>query len=163
SGPFIIVDCSALPPNLLESELFGHEKGAFTGAHARRVGAFEAADGGTLFLDEIGELPLELQPKLLRALERQEVKAVGAERHRKADVRIVAATHRNLRADVNQRRFRSDLYYRLAVLVVTLPALRERLDDLPLLVNHLLIQLGGADHSEAARLRSPLFLGELAA
>jgi transcriptional regulator with PAS, ATPase and Fis domain len=160
--PFVVVDCSALPPHLLESELFGHEKGAFTGAQARRLGAFETAHGGTLFLDEIGELAPDLQPKLLRVLERQEVKRLGADRHQKVDVRIIAATHRNLRSDVNTRRFRSDLFYRLAVLVVTLPPLRERVDDLPLLIDDLLAQLGHADHPEAARLRTPAFLVELA-
>jgi DNA-binding NtrC family response regulator len=160
--PFMVVDCGALPPHLLESELFGHEKGAFTGADARRLGAFESASGGTLFLDEIGELAPDLQPKLLRVLERQEVKRVGSDRYRKVDVRVIAATHRNLRSDVNTRRFRSDLYYRLAVLVVTLPPLRERVEDLPLLVEHLLGQLevGPAD---ATRLRTPAFAAELTA
>jgi transcriptional regulator with PAS, ATPase and Fis domain len=160
--PFVVVDCSALPPHLLESELFGHEKGAFTGAQARRLGAFEVAHGGTVFLDEIGELAPDLQPKLLRVLERQEVKRVGADRYQKVDVRIIAATHRNLRSDVNVKRFRSDLYYRLAVLVVTLPPLRERVDDLPLLIAHLLAALG-AGETETARLRTPAFLAELAA
>jgi two-component system response regulator GlrR len=160
--PLIVVDCSALPPSLLESELFGHEKGAFTGAVARRIGAFEAANGGTLFLDEIGELALDLQPKLLRVLERQEVKRLGSNRYQKVDARIVAATHRNLRSDVNAHRFRADLYYRLAVVVVTLPPLRERLEDLPLLIEDLLPRLG-AGEAEAARLRTPSFLAELAA
>jgi DNA-binding NtrC family response regulator len=161
--PFVVVDCSALPPDLLESELFGHEKGAFTGASARRVGAFEAAHGGTVFLDEIGELGPELQPKLLRVLERGEVKRIGSDRYKQVDVRIVAATHRNLRSDVNSKRFRSDLYYRLAVIVVTLPPLRDRVEDLPVLVEHLLASLGGATKPEAARMRTPAFLAELAA
>jgi two-component system response regulator GlrR len=160
--PFIVVDCSALPPHLMESELFGHEKGAFTGAHARRLGAFETAHGGTLFLDEIGELPLDLQPHLLRVLERQEVKRVGADRYHKVDVRVVAATHRNLRSDVNTRRFRSDLFYRLAVLVVTLPPLRERVEDLPPLIDSLLAQLGTAP-ADADRLRTSAVLAEVAA
>jgi transcriptional regulator with PAS, ATPase and Fis domain len=160
--PFMVVDCGALPPQLLESELFGHEKGAFTGAVAARQGVFEAASGGTVFLDEIGELAPDLQPKLLRVLERGEVKRVGADRYERVDVRIIAATHRNLRSDVNERRFRSDLYYRLAVLVVTLPPLRERIEDLPLLVEHLLGELG-ADATQAARLRTPAFTGELMA
>jgi two-component system response regulator GlrR len=160
--PFVVVDCSALPPHLLDSDLFGHEKGAFTGAQSRRTGAFERAHGGTLFLDEIGELAPDLQPKLLRVLERQEVKRIGANAYQKVDVRIIAATHRNLRSDVNSRRFRSDLYYRLAVLVVTLPPLRERVEDLPLLIEHLLGSLG-APEAEAARLRTPAFLAELAA
>jgi transcriptional regulator with PAS, ATPase and Fis domain len=160
--PFVVVDCSALPPHLLESELFGHEKGAFTGAQARRQGAFELASGGTVFLDEVGELAPDLQPKLLRVLERQEVKRVGSDRYTKVDVRIVAATHRNLRSDVNTKKFRSDLYYRLAVLVVTLPPLRERVEDLPLLVEELLERLE-VDPAAAARLRTPAFTAELAA
>jgi DNA-binding NtrC family response regulator len=161
--PFVVVDCGALPPDLLESELFGHEKGAFTGASARRVGAFEAAHGGTVFLDEIGELGPELQPKLLRVLERGEIKRVGSDRYKQVDTRIIAATHRNLRSDVNSKRFRSDLYYRLAVVVVTLPPLRDRVEDLPVLVEHLLASLGGGKHAEAARMRTPAFLAELAA
>ncbi len=160
--PFVVVDCSALPPHLMESELFGHEKGAFTGAQARRLGAFETAHGGTLFLDEIGELAIDLQPKLLRVLERQEVKRIGSDRYQKVDVRVVAATHRNLRSDVNTRRFRSDLFYRLAVLVVTLPPLRERIEDLPPLIDDLLAQLG-TEAADAERLRTTAFLGEVAA
>jgi transcriptional regulator with PAS, ATPase and Fis domain len=162
-GPFVVVDCGALPPHLLESELFGHEKGAFTGAQSRRVGAFETASGGTLFLDEIGELATDLQPKLLRVLERGEVKRIGADRFLKVDVRVIAATHRNLRSDVNNRRFRSDLFYRLAVLVVTLPPLRDRVEDLPSLIEDLLAQLAAADAADAERLRTPAFLAELAA
>ncbi len=161
--PFVVVDCSALPPHLLESELFGHEKGAFTGAAARRLGAFETAEGGTVFLDEIGELSPDLQPKLLRVLERQEVKRIGADRYQKIDARIIAATHRNLRSDVNSKRFRSDLYYRLAVVLVTLPPLRERVEDLPILVERLLESLEATRRPEAARLRTPAFIAELAA
>jgi DNA-binding NtrC family response regulator len=161
-GPFVVVDCGAIPSELLESELFGHEKGAFTGAHAARVGAFAEADGGTLFLDEIGELAPELQPKLLRALEKREVKAVGANRHVPVDVRLVAATHRDLRAEVNASRFRSDLYYRVAVLEVRLPPLRERLDDLPALVDALLQRLAPRATGDLAFLRAPEFLAELA-
>src|SRR5262249_28771818 len=130
-GPFVVVDCGAIPAELLESELFGHDKGAFTGAVAAREGAFEAASGGTLFLDEIGEPELWLHPKLLRALERREVKRVGRSRYTPVDVRVIAATNRDLRAEVNAQRFRSDLYYRLAVLEVSLPSLRERDGDLP--------------------------------
>jgi len=140
-GPFIVIDCGAIPANLLESELFGHEKGAFTGAVAARSGAFEEADGGTLFLDEIGELDIDLQPKLLRALERREIKRVGTTKYFPVDVRIVAATNRNLRAEVNAKNFRSDLYYRLAVVEVTLPPLRERTEDLPVLVEAILRSL----------------------
>jgi DNA-binding NtrC family response regulator len=160
-GPFVVVDCGAIPANLLESELFGHERGAFTGAVDARKGAFEEAEGGTLFLDEIGELAPELQPKLLRALERREVKRVGAARHRRVDVRIVAATHRDLRAEVNARTFRSDLFYRLAVLDVRVPPLRERREDIPLLVEHFLTTLAAADEEAAALLRSAGFQDEL--
>jgi transcriptional regulator with PAS, ATPase and Fis domain len=156
-GPFIVVDCSALPEALLESELFGHEKGAFTGADKARVGAFEAANGGTLFLDEIGELALNLQPKLLRALEKLEIKRVGSNTYQRVDVRVIAATHRDLRAEVNARTFRSDLYYRLAVLEVRLPSLRDHREDLPMLVEHLLEELHLADRPEAALVRSEPF------
>ena len=161
-GPLIVVDCGAIPADLLGSELFGHERGAFTGAVAAREGAFEAAGGGTLFLDEIGELPPELQPKLLRALERREVKRVGSNRYLPVDLRVVAASNRSLCAEVNARRFRSDLYYRLAVVTVRLPPLRERQDDLPLLVDCLLEGLGAASRPEADGLRTPRFIAELA-
>jgi len=136
AGPFVVFDCSAVAPNLMESELFGHVRGSFTGAIADREGAFEAADGGTLFLDEIGELPLELQPKLLRALERLEVRRVGSNAPKRVDVRVVAATHRNLTEEVTRRAFREDLFYRLAIVRVTLPPLRERPEDIPILVEH---------------------------
>jgi DNA-binding NtrC family response regulator len=137
-GPFEVVDCGSLPPTLVEAELFGHERGAFTGATSARQGAFERADSGTLFLDELGELPLEVQPKLLRALGERQIRPIGAAETRTVDVRIVAATNRDLRREVNAGRFRADLYYRLAVLQVELPPLRTRLDDLPLLVRSLL-------------------------
>ncbi len=154
-GPFVVVDCGAVPPELMESELFGHERGAFTGAVAPRAGAFEVAAGGTVFLDEIGELGLELQPKLLRALEKREFKRVGSAKWQPTDVRVIAATHRNLREEVNAKTFRADLYYRLAVLEVRLPALRERREDVPALVEHLLTGLGAAERPEAALLRTP--------
>ncbi len=162
SGPFVVVDCGAIPPNLLESELFGHEKGAFTGAVTAHVGSFVAAHGGTLFLDEIGELELGLQPKLLRALESREVKPVGRTAHTPVDVRIIAATNRELRAEVNTHRFRSDLYYRLAVITVRLPPLRERAEDLAMLVEHILAASGSAARPEAAMVRRPEFLAQLA-
>jgi DNA-binding NtrC family response regulator len=141
-GPFVAIDCGAIPPTLAESELFGHVRGAFTGAVDARVGAFERAHGGTLFLDEIGELPLELQPKLLRALESREIRRVGSSEVRKVDVRVVAATHREVEQLVEDGAFRADLYYRLAVVLVALPALRERREDLPLVVDKLLRDLG---------------------
>jgi DNA-binding NtrC family response regulator len=135
---FEVVDCGGLPPTLIESELFGHERGAFTGALAAKEGAFERADGGTVFLDELGELPLELQPKLLRVLGEREVRRVGAPKSRRVDVRVVAATNRDLRQQVNTGEFRADLYFRLAVIQVRMPALRHRPEDLPILVPGLL-------------------------
>jgi DNA-binding NtrC family response regulator len=140
--PYEVVDCGGLPPTLIESELFGHEKGAFTGALGEREGAFERAEGGTLFLDELGELPLEVQPKLLRALGEHEVRRVGGRRALRVDVRVVAATNRDLRREVNSGRFRADLYYRLAVIEVRMPPLRDRLEDLPLLARALLDVIG---------------------
>jgi len=137
-GPVIIFDCGAVPPNLIESELFGHEKGSFTGAVMTRQGLFEMADGGTLFLDELGELPLDLQPKLLRALEQREIRRVGSSKSIKVDVRIIAATNRNLEDEVRSGRFRQDLFYRLSVVRLMLPALRDRVDDISLLVRHFL-------------------------
>ena len=141
--PFVVFDCSAVAPELVESELFGHVKGAFTGAVANRKGVFELAHGGTLFLDEIGELPLELQPKLLRVLETGRVRPVGSGQVRQTDVRLVAATNRILQREVEAGGFREDLYYRLAVIRVRLPALRQRPEDIPLLVRHFL-EDGGA-------------------
>jgi DNA-binding NtrC family response regulator len=135
---FVVFDCGAVPPNLIESELFGHEKGSFTGAMMTRAGLFETADGGTLFLDELGELPIDLQPKLLRALEQREVRRVGASKAQKVDVRIIAATNRNLEDEVKAGRFRQDLFYRLSVVRLHLPALRDRTDDIPALVQHFL-------------------------
>ncbi|MFO0548873.1 MAG: sigma 54-interacting transcriptional regulator [Polyangiaceae bacterium] len=162
AGPFVVVDCASVPSTLFEAELFGHEKGSFTGAVAAREGAFELAQGGTLFIDEIGELGLDLQPKLLRVLERREVRRVGGNKPLPVDVRIVAATHRDLRAEVNQKRFRSDLYYRLAVVPVRLPALRERIDDLRLLVEALSESLRERVKLPTDRLLEQPFLDELA-
>jgi DNA-binding NtrC family response regulator len=142
AGPFVVFDCGAVPPNLIESELFGHERGSFTGAHADHAGAFERAEGGTLFLDEIGELPLELQPRLLRALDNRSVRRVGGTRDQRVDVRIVAATNRDLAALAASKAFRHDLYFRLATAIVRLPPLRERLEDLPALVSQILCDLG---------------------
>jgi DNA-binding NtrC family response regulator len=133
-GPFMVVDCASIPPTLAESILFGHEKGAFTGANERRDGALSEANGGTLFLDELGELPIDLQPKLLRALAERQVKRVGGTGVEPIDVRLVAATRRDLSSEMNAGRFRSDLYFRIAQVRLELPALRERLEDLPLLV-----------------------------
>jgi len=144
-GPFVVFDCGAVAPNLMESELLGHERGAFTGALNMHEGAFERANGGTLFLDEIGELPLDLQPRLLRALENRRVRRVGGKQDRPIDVRVVAATNRDLRTEVTAGRFRQDLYFRLAAAVVPVPALRERIEDLEHLVPRLLSDLGRGD------------------
>ena len=133
--PLIKVDCAALPENLIESELFGHDKGAFTGAVEKRIGRFELANGGTIFLDEIGELPLLLQQKLLRVLQDGEFERLGSSKVRKTDVRVIAATNRNLEVDVGEERFRKDLWYRLNVFPLSIPPLRDRVDDIPLLVN----------------------------
>lgn len=142
SGPFVVFDCGAVAANLAESELFGHERGAFTGALVTYSGAFERANGGTLFLDEIGELPMDLQPRLLRALENRGVRRVGGNEYRPVDVRVLAATNRDLPAFVKARAFREDLFFRLAAAVVPIPPLRHRLEDLPLLIPVLLADLG---------------------
>ena len=143
-GPFVVVDCGAVTYALLESELFGHERGAFTGAIAARQGAFELADGGTVFLDEIGELPLDVQPKLLRVLESKEFRRVGGNKTLKTSVRVVAATKRNLLREVQAGKFREDLYFRLAVVPVTVPPLRVRREDIPALVQHILKASGAS-------------------
>jgi DNA-binding NtrC family response regulator len=148
-GPFVVVDCGSIPPTLAESILFGHEKGAFTGATERRKGALAEADGGTLFLDELGELPIELQPKLLRALSERQVKRVGGSSFEPIDVRVLAATRRDLGVEMNAGRFRSDLFFRIAQVRVELPALRERVGDLPLLVEDVCSRVGRPQHVQA--------------
>jgi formate hydrogenlyase transcriptional activator len=148
-GPFIRVNCAAIPAGLLESELFGHERGAFTGAIGRGIGRFERANGGTLFLDEIGDLPLELQPKILRVLQERQFERLGSATTILADVRVICATHRNLCEMVEKREFRADLFYRLSVFPIELPPLRGRADDIRLLVHHFAMHY-------AARMRKPI-------
>jgi formate hydrogenlyase transcriptional activator len=138
NGPFVKLNCAAIPAGLLESELFGHERGAYTGAVTQRIGRLQLAHRGTLFLDEIGDLPLELQPKLLRALQEREFERLGSSQTVRVDVRIVAATNHNLTQLVSERRFRADLYYRLNVFPIMLPPLRERVEDIPILIRHFL-------------------------
>jgi len=152
TGPFVVFDCASVPANLVESELFGHEKGAFTDASQRRLGRLEESEGGTLFLDELGELPLDLQPKLLRALERREVRRLGGTQTLPVDVRIIAATNRDLVREVNRGAFREDLYYRLAVVRVTIPPLRDRREDIPLLVEYFIRRALQGEPDRAARI-----------
>jgi DNA-binding NtrC family response regulator len=147
SGPFVVVDCGSIPQTLAESLLFGHEKGSFTGATERKRGALAEADGGTLFLDELGELPIDMQPKLLRALAERQVRRVGANQFEPIDVRVLAATRRDLAAEMNTGRFRSDLFFRIAQVRVELSPLRERLDDVPMLVEEVCKRAGRTDAS----------------
>jgi transcriptional regulator with PAS, ATPase and Fis domain len=151
-GPFVAVNCAAVPATLVESELFGHVRGAFTGATDRRMGRFEQADGGTLFIDEIGDFELGLQAKLLRVLETLTVTPVGGHEDRKVDVRVLAATSRDLRKMVENGTFREDLFYRLNVVTITLPALRQRLDDIPILVDHFLRDITEQKHTTPRRM-----------
>ena len=146
AGAFVPVNCAAIPTELIEAELFGHTGQAFTGARAARSGLFEAADGGTLFLDEIGELPAQVQPKLLRVLQEGTLRPVGADRERKINVRVIAATNRDLETEVRENRFREDLYWRLNVIHLQVPPLRERPYDIPLLVEHFIGKVAGANH-----------------
>jgi transcriptional regulator with GAF, ATPase, and Fis domain len=139
NGPFVKVNCAAIPAGLLESELFGHERGAYTGAVGRAIGRFERANRGTLFLDEIGDLPLELQPKLLRVIQEKQFERLGSIATIHTDVRVICATHRNLAEMVNKRQFRADLFYRLSVFPIELPPLRDRREDIPLLVQHFVV------------------------
>ena len=150
--PFVTLNCTAIPSGLLESELFGYEKGAFTGALTQRLGRLELADGGTLFLDEIGDLPLELQPKLLRVLQEHAFERLGSSRTVHVNVRVVAATHRDLLALVHQQQFRADLYYRLHVFPLTVPPLRERREDIPLLVRHFAQQYAHELHKDSVHI-----------
>jgi DNA-binding NtrC family response regulator len=156
AGPMIQLDCGTIAPGLIESELFGHAKGAFTGAVDSRQGAFVRAHGGTLFLDEVAELPLEVQPRLLRALDSRTVQPLGGDARSSLDVRIIAATHRDLALEVKQGRFREDLYFRLAVVTVLVPPLRERREDLPLLVRSFLAELGRPDFHLSGTLQDRL-------
>jgi transcriptional regulator with GAF, ATPase, and Fis domain len=161
-GPFIVVDCGAVAGTLIESELFGHEKGSFTGAIATRQGAFEMASGGTVFLDELGELSLDLQPKLLRVIEQRELRRVGGSRTLKVDLRILAATRKDLRNEVEKGKFREDLYFRLNVVPIVAPSLRERREDIPLLVDLFIRQLAGpASDGAGARALSEQTLAAL--
>jgi DNA-binding NtrC family response regulator len=146
--PFIVLNAAALPPALLEAELFGYEKGAFTGAHERKLGHFELADGGTLFLDEIGDMPIEIQVKLLRVLQNGTFKRLGGTRDLQVDVRLITATNKNLMEEVRLRNFREDLYYRLNVIMIRLPALRERRSDIPLLVSHFIRRYAKMNHKQ---------------
>jgi formate hydrogenlyase transcriptional activator len=148
-GPFIKVNCAAIPTGLLESELFGHEKGAFTGAIAQKIGRMELAQGGTLFLDEVGEIPLDLQPKLLRVLQDQEFERLGSNRTIKVNLRLVAATNRDLAKGIERHEFRSDLFYRLSVFPIRVPSLRERREDIPLLIRYFILKF-------AKRLNRPI-------
>ncbi|MCV6625075.1 MAG: sigma-54 dependent transcriptional regulator [Cellvibrionaceae bacterium] len=153
-GPFIPVNCGAIPAELMESEFFGHKKGAFTGAHQDKMGLFQAADGGTLFLDEVADLPLEMQVKLLRAIQEKAVRPIGAQAEINTDVRILSATHKDLQAEVESGRFRSDLFYRINVIELQVPALRQRREDIPLLSEYFLAKIAGDMNLPPAQLSS---------
>lgn len=151
ASPLIEVNCAAIPSELIESELFGHEKGSFTSAHKQRSGKFEQANGGTLFLDEIGDMSLSAQAKVLRALQESQITRVGGDKKIKVDVRVLAATNKDLKKEIGEGRFREDLYHRLSVMIIQVPALRERKDDIPLLVDHFLNQIS-QEYGTAAKL-----------
>jgi formate hydrogenlyase transcriptional activator len=157
--PFVTLNCAAIPLGLLESELFGHEKGAFTGALTQRIGRFELANAGTLFLDEIGDLPLELQPKFLRVLQEQAFERLGSSRTLRTNVRLVAATHRDLAAMVHQHTFREDLYYRVHIFPLMVPPLRERRDDIPVLVRHFTHQYAHTMHKRIEHIPAETMAG----
>ncbi len=159
NGPFVKVNCAAIPAGLLESELFGHERGAYTGAVARSIGRFERANRGTLFLDEIGDLPLELQPKLLHVLQEKEFERLGSTATIHADVRVICATHRNLADMMNERQFRADLFYRLGVFPIALPPLRERPEDIRLLVHHFAMHYAARMHKQIAAVSQEFMAG----
>lgn len=150
--PFVAVNCGAIPRELMESEFFGHKRGSFTGANADKEGLFQAADGGTLFLDEVADLPLDMQVKLLRAIQEKAVRAIGSQQEQKIDVRILSATHKNLKKEIEENRFRQDLYYRINVIEVHAPPLRERKQDIPLLISAILDRLAQEYQSDAATL-----------
>jgi formate hydrogenlyase transcriptional activator len=158
--PFVKVNCAAIPLGLLETELFGHERGAFTGALAQRIGRFELANGGTLFLDEVGDTPAELQPKPLRVLQEHEFERLGSTHTLRTDVRVIAATHHNLRQMVREGAFRTDLFYRLHVFPMTLPALGERPDDIPALVPHFVDKFG-QHKNKTVHIIPPVLIGGL--
>jgi len=158
-GPFVVVDCGAVAPNLIESELFGHEKGAYTGATTTRQGAFEQAHGGTIFLDELGELSLDLQPKLLRVLEQREIRRVGGNRTVRVDIRVVAATKQDLKKEVQRGKFREDLFFRVSVVPMYMPPLRQRKDDIPLLVANFMRTMGGEGSTDPPEETLDMLLG----
>jgi len=154
SNPFVEVNCAAIPSELIESELFGHEKGAFTSAHKQRKGKFEQAIGGTLFLDEIGDMSLSAQSKVLRALQENKITRVGSDKDIDVDVRIIAATNKNLKKEIEQKQFREDLYHRLSVIIIQVPTLNERPEDIPLLAEHFNAQICG-EHGMAKKTIKP--------
>src|ERR1700726_4092017 len=162
NGPFVIVNCAAIPAGLLESELFGHERGAYTGAVTRSIGRFERANRGTLFLDEIGDLPLELQPKLLRVMQERQFERLGGAVTMQTDVRVICATHRNLVEMMNERQFRADLFYRLSVFPIDLPPLRDRPEDIRLLAHHFAMDCAARMHKRITDI-SEEFMAVLAA